>query len=80
MLYEVITLFLQGMVVFFSISLVMTLPRVSMPSDSGVTSRSSTSLTSPLSTPPWMAAPMATTSSGLTPLLGVLPKISYNFV
>mmetsp|Transcript_17782 Transcript_17782/g.35712 ORF Transcript_17782/g.35712 Transcript_17782/m.35712 type:complete len:207 (-) Transcript_17782:541-1161(-) len=32
------------------------------------------SLTSPRSTPPWMAAPMATTSSGLTPLEGFLPK------
>ena len=42
--------------------------------DSGVTSSRSTSLTSPLSTPPWMAAPMATTSSGLTPLCGSLPK------
>ena len=29
---------------------------------------------SPLSTPPWIAAPTATTSSGLTPLDGVLPK------
>ena len=28
------------------------------------------SLTSPRRTPPWMAAPIATTSSGLTPLLG----------
>ena len=42
---------LVGMVVFFSISLVMTPPRVSIPSDSGVTSSSSTSLTSPASTP-----------------------------
>jgi hypothetical protein len=39
-----------------------------MPSDSGVTSSSSTSLTSPFSTPAWIAAPIATTSSGLTPL------------
>jgi hypothetical protein len=45
-----------------------------MPSDSGVTSSSSTSLTSPLSTPAWMAAPTATTSSGLTPLCGSLPN------
>src|SRR5438067_1558790 len=34
----------------------------------------SASLISPLSTPPWMAAPMATTSSGFTPLCGSLPK------
>ena len=61
------------MVVFRSISLVMTPPSVSMPSDSGVTSRSRTSLTSPARTPAWIAAPMATTSSGLTPLCGSLP-------
>ena len=52
---EKIWLFLVGMVVFFSISLVNTPPRVSMPSESGVTSSSRTSFTSPLSTPPWMA-------------------------
>ena len=32
------------------------------------------SLTSPPSTPPWIAAPIATTSSGLMPLCGSLPK------
>ena len=61
------------MVVLRSMSLVITPPLVSMPSDSGVTSSSRTSLTSPLSTPAWMAAPMATTSSGFTPLWGSLP-------
>ena len=61
------------MVVLRSMSLVMTPPSVSMPSDSGVTSRSRTSLTSPARTPAWIAAPMATTSSGLTPLCGSLP-------
>ena len=65
---------LVGMVVFFSISLVITPPRVSIPSDSGVTSSSSTSLTSPPSTPPWIAAPMATASSGFRSLRGSLPK------
>ncbi len=45
-----------------------------MPSDSGVTSSSRTSLTSPFSTPAWIAAPIATTSSGLTLRLGSLPK------
>src|SRR3546814_10036035 len=40
-------------------------------------SRSSTSLTSPCSTPAWIAAPMATTSSGLTPTCGPLPKKSF---
>mmetsp|Transcript_7733 Transcript_7733/g.12644 ORF Transcript_7733/g.12644 Transcript_7733/m.12644 type:complete len:419 (+) Transcript_7733:287-1543(+) len=69
-------LFFVGMVVFRLISLVKTPPSVSMPSESGVTSSSRMSLTSPFSTPPWMAAPMATTSSGFTPLLGARPKNS----
>ncbi len=46
---------------------VNTPPSVSIPSESGVTSSSKTSLHVARSTPPWMAAPMATTSSGLTP-------------
>ena len=62
-----------GMVVLRLIILVATPPRVSIPSDSGVTSSSRTSLTSPPRTPAWMAAPTATTSSGLTPLCGSLP-------
>ena len=62
-----------GIVVLRSMSLVITPPLVSMPSDSGVTSSSRTSLTSPRSTPAWTAAPMATTSSGLTDLFGSLP-------
>ncbi len=41
-----------------------------------MTSSSRTSLTSPRSTPAWMAAPMATTSSGLTPRCGSLPTTS----
>jgi len=49
---EKVWLFLVGMVVFFSISLVMTPPKVSMPRERGVTSRRRTSLTSPLRTPP----------------------------
>ena len=65
--------FFVGMVVFRSISRVKTPPFVSMPSDSGVTSSRRMSFTSPLSTPPWIAAPTATTSSGLTPLCGSLP-------
>ena len=67
-------LFLVGIVVLRSMMRVNTPPSVSMPSDSGVTSSSSTSLTSPCSTPAWIAAPIATTSSGLTPLCGSLPK------
>ena len=59
--------FLVGMVVFLSISLVATPPRVSMPRDRGVTSSSRTSLTSPDRTAPWMAAPMETHSIGSIP-------------
>ena len=73
---EKISDFLVGMVVLRGMSVVITPPRVSMPSDSGVTSRSSMSLTSPESTPACTAAPSATTSSGLTPLCGSLPKNS----
>ena len=58
-------------------SLVITPPSVLDAGDSGVTSSSSTSLTSPLSTPPWIAAPTATASSGLTSLRGSLPKNSF---
>ena len=74
---EKIWLFLVGIVVLRSISRVKTPPRVSMPSDSGVTSSSRTSLTSPCSTPAWIAAPIATTSSGLTPRCGSRPKNSF---
>ena len=66
---------LVGIVVLRSISLVKMPPLVSMPSDSGVTSSSRTSLTSPLSTPACSEAPTATTSSGLTPLFGSLPPV-----
>ena len=62
------------MVVLDSINLVNTPPMVSIPRESGVTSKRRTSFTSPVNTPPWMAAPMATTSSGFTPLEGFLPK------
>src|SRR4030088_1454878 len=68
-------LFEVGIVVLRSINLVLTPPRVSSPSDSGVTSSRTTSSTSPLSTPAWMAAPSATTSSGLTVMLGALPLV-----
>lgn len=68
--------FLVGMVVLRVISLVNTPPRVSMPMLSGVTSSRSTSVTSPASTPPWMAAPIATASSGFTALEGVRPNTS----
>ena len=66
--------FLVGIVVFFGIMRVKTPPSVSIPSDSGVTSSSSRPDTSPRSTPPWIAAPIATASSGFTPRNGSLPK------
>ncbi len=47
---------------------------VSIPKERGVTSSNNTSLTSPVNTPPWIAAPTATTSSGFTPFDGFLPK------
>ncbi len=62
------------MVVFLSIRRVKTPPKVSMPKESGVTSRRRTSFTSPRKTPPCMAAPKATTSSGFTPRCGSFPK------
>ncbi|MPN06326.1 hypothetical protein SDC9_153582 [bioreactor metagenome] len=64
---------LVGIVVLRSINFVNTPPIVSIPNDKGVTSNSTMSFTSPEMTPPWMAAPIATTSSGLTDLFGSLP-------
>mmetsp|Transcript_15175 Transcript_15175/g.32695 ORF Transcript_15175/g.32695 Transcript_15175/m.32695 type:complete len:317 (+) Transcript_15175:567-1517(+) len=61
-----------GRVVLRGMSLVITPPRVSRPSERGVTSSSTMSDTSPASTPAWTAAPRATTSSGFTVWLGVL--------
>ena len=54
------------MVVFFSIKPVATPPIVSIPRVNGVTSSNNTSSTSPANTPACIAAPRATTSSGLT--------------
>ena len=73
---EKVSDFFVGIVVLRSISFVITPPLVSIPRVSGVTSSSSTSLTSPASTPAWIAAPTATTSSGLTPWCGSLPVSS----
>ncbi|MNM99513.1 hypothetical protein D3C81_1120750 [compost metagenome] len=69
--------FLVGIVVFASINLVITPPIVSIPNESGVTSNNNTSFTSPVNTPPWIAAPKATTSSGFTPLEGSFPKNAF---
>ena len=65
--------FLVGIVVFLSISLVVMLPIVSIPRESGVTSSSNKSFTSPDNTPPWIAAPRATHSSGLISFWGCFP-------
>ena len=62
-----------------SISLVKTPPWVSIPIDSGVTSSSTMSVTWPVRMPAWTAAPMATISSGLTPLCGSWPNIVRTF-
>lgn len=62
------------MVVFLLIILVKTPPKVSIPKLKGVTSNNNKSLTSPFKTPPWIAAPKATASSGLTPLFGDFPN------
>ena len=66
--------FFVGIVVFDSINLVKTPFKVSIPNDRGVTSSNNTSLTSPVNTPPWIAAPTATTSSGFTPFDGFFLK------
>mmetsp|Transcript_47980 Transcript_47980/g.120077 ORF Transcript_47980/g.120077 Transcript_47980/m.120077 type:complete len:220 (-) Transcript_47980:778-1437(-) len=62
------------MTVLRLMSLVMTPPTVSIPKVRGVTSSSSSSWPpSPDRIPAWTAAPYATASSGLMPLLGSLP-------
>ena len=66
--------FFVGIVVLDSISFVITPPIVSIPRDKGVTSSNKTSFTSPERTPPWIAAPTATTSSGFTPFEGAFLK------
>ncbi len=68
-----VSLLLVGIVVLRGIRTVITPPCVSTPRLSGVASRTRMSFTSPLAIPPWMAAPMATTSSGLTLRFGSLP-------
>mmetsp|Transcript_76625 Transcript_76625/g.120988 ORF Transcript_76625/g.120988 Transcript_76625/m.120988 type:complete len:236 (+) Transcript_76625:442-1149(+) len=66
---------LVGIVELRDINRVKTPPRVSIPRDRGVTSKSVISLTLPCKTPPWIAAPKATASSGFTALEGSFPKI-----
>jgi len=74
---EKVSDFFVGIVVFRGMSTVVTPPSVSMPSESGVTSRRSTSFCSPVRTAPWIAAPTATTSSGFTPRFGSFLKNSF---
>ena len=69
-----ICVFFVGIVELRSMSFVKMPPCVSMPSDSGVTSRSTRSLMSPRRMPAWIAAPTATTSSGLIERFGCFPK------
>ena len=64
---EKIWLFLVGIVVFLSIKVVDTPPKVSIPNDNGVTSKRTKSLISPANTPPWIAAPIDTHSIGSIP-------------
>src|SRR5947208_2160038 len=67
---------LVGIVVLRGISTLTMPPSVSIPSDSGVTSRSSMLVIPPARICAWTAAPSATTSSGLSWLCGVLPNSS----
>jgi hypothetical protein len=70
---------LVGIVVFLSIILVATPHIVSILSDNGVTSSNNTSFTSHCRIPAWIAAHIATDSSGFTPELGFFPKNSSTF-
>ena len=69
--------FLVGMVVLRGIRVVITPPAVSIPSESGATSRSNKSLTYsfpyPVRIAAYTAAPYATASSGLIDLFGSFP-------
>ena len=69
-----IRLFFVGIVELRSMSGVNVPSLVSMPRVWGVTSRRTRSVTSPAMIPVWIAAPMETTSSGLTLRLGSFAK------
>ena len=66
---------LVGIALLRLIRVVITPPLVSIPSDKGVTSIRRTSLRSPWIIPVCRAAPVATTSSGLTDLLASFPPV-----
>lgn len=76
---EKVSDFEVGIVVFLGIILVATPHIVSIESDNGVTSRSNTSVTSHPIIPAWIAAPIATDSSGLIHAFGFFPKNSSTF-
>gem|GEM_PF-959923 len=69
----------EGIVVFLVIIAVLTQPIVSIPRVRGVTSRRRTSVTSHPIIPAWIAAPIATASSGLIPAFGFFPKNASTF-
>src|SRR5579883_2538725 len=71
-----VSLALAGIVVLRSIRRLKTPPMVSMPSESGTTSRSSMSRRAPTRSPAWMPAPSATTSSGSMSTSGGRPKMA----
>ena len=62
---EKVSDFLVGIIVFLGVILVVIPPNVSTPSDSGVTSRSKISLTSPPKTPACTAGPKPQLHQGL---------------
>ena len=67
---------LVGIVVLRGIRTLTIPPRVSIPSDSGVTSSRSMFVIPPARICAWTAAPSATTSSGLSRLCGTFPNSS----
>src|SRR5207245_2415669 len=71
-----VSLTLVGMVVLRSTSRVKTPPMVSMPSESGTTSRRSMSRRRPERMPAWIPAPSATTRSGSMSVSGGRPKMA----
>jgi hypothetical protein len=79
MAVENFSFFDDGIVVFLSIILVATPPMVSIERESGVTSKSNTSVTSQPITPACTAAQRATDSSGLIEAFGFFPKNSSTF-
>jgi len=76
---ENVSFLLAGIVVFLAIIIVLTQPIVSIHRVNGVTSSNNTSVTSHPMIPAWIAAPIATASSGLIQAFGFLPKNASTF-